>query len=553
MNNSAKSKNSINYSVLFMFISLLLAAEPILLSQVSSQWVSRYNRNNNGNDFPRSMAVDPQGNIYITGISHNPAGVYDATLLKYSPSGSLLWTQHYIGSGGGTDEFNSIDLDNAGNIFVTGSTYSDSVLKYDCITAKYNNNGVLQWAVKYNRNNFDDIGYFVKTDINGNVFVTGRSDSTGNTKGFLTIKYNSSGELQWTVRKFGNGAAYNYPSSLAVDNNSNVYIAGTHFVTNNNYDIIIIKYNTNGNEQWVARYINPGNTFDIASKMVSDNQGNLYITGNIFEGSNKNCIAIKYDTTGTQKWADSYNGTGSNYDAGLSIAVNNSGEVFVTGVTQMSSENFDFLTIKYNSAGTRQWASNYNGISNRYDYGADVITDNLGNVYVTGPEAIDTLGNKDYTTIKYGPAGNTLWVRSYNGETGGSDMSNFIKLDAGNSVIVTGNSPGNGQDIVTIKYSQNVGISQISNEIPRKFSLSQNFPNPFNPSTTINFSITEKTLVRLEVFNILGELAAQPVNSLLNAGFYSAAFDASGMASGVYFYTLTDGSKKLTKKMILIK
>lgn len=539
------------YRVLIVLLVIFFISKESF-SQASLQWVARYNRNGNGNDFPFSMAVDPQGNVYIAGVSNNVTGV-DATLLKYSSAGALLWAQHYIGPGGGTDEFNSVDLDNAGNIYVTGSTFSDSTLKIDCITAKYNNNGVLQWAVKYNRNNFDDIGFFVKTDNNGNVYLAGRSDSTGNLKGFLVIKYNSSGVLLWTARKYGNTSSYNYPTSLAIDNNSNVYVSGTHCTASNNTDIIIIKYNTNGIEQWVARYNNTGNTFDIAGKMVSDSQGNLYITGRIPEGSNINCITIKYDSAGTLKWAGIYDGTGSGYDDGLSIAVNNTGEVFVTGVTQLSSVNYDFLTIKYSSAGVRQWASIYDGISHRNDYGADVTADNFGNVYVTGPEAVDTLGNKDYTTIKYGPAGNTLWVRSYNGETGGSDLSNIIKLDAGNNVIVTGNSPGNGQDIVTLKYSQIVGISQISNELPGKFSLSQNYPNPFNPATTINFSIPEKTFVRLEVYNISGELAAQPVNSLLNAGFYSAALDASGLASGVYFYTLTAGNEKQTKKMILIK
>ena len=83
--------------------------------------------------------------------------------------------------------------------------------------------------------------------------------------------------------------------------------------------------------------------------------------------------------------------------------------------------------------------------------------------------------------------------------------------------------------------------------------MSQNFPNPFNPSTTIQFSIPEQTFVTLEVFNTLGEKVSTLVSEELNAGIYKFEWNAKRLPSGIYFYTLNAGSFTQIKKMILLK
>jgi hypothetical protein len=100
-----------------------------------------------------------------------------------------------------------------------------------------------------------------------------------------------------------------------------------------------------------------------------------------------------------------------------------------------------------------------------------------------------------------------------------------------------------------------VGISPVSGNIPDKFSLSQNFPNPFNPSTKINVSIPagESGNIKLEVYDALGRLISTLINGKMNAGLYELTWNASNIPSGVYFYTLTAGSFKETKSMILLK
>ena len=91
------------------------------------------------------------------------------------------------------------------------------------------------------------------------------------------------------------------------------------------------------------------------------------------------------------------------------------------------------------------------------------------------------------------------------------------------------------------------------NAIPASFELKQNFPNPFNPSTDIEYSVPFKSNVKISVFNLIGQKVADILNEVKEAGSYKAHFNAGNLTSGVYFYKLEAGSFVSTKKMILTK
>ncbi len=98
-----------------------------------------------------------------------------------------------------------------------------------------------------------------------------------------------------------------------------------------------------------------------------------------------------------------------------------------------------------------------------------------------------------------------------------------------------------------------VGITQIGNNLPKKFALSQNFPNPFNPTTKIKFDVPRNGNVLLEVYNNLGQVVKTLHNGYTNAGYYETNFDGSGLTSGIYYYKMTSQDFVQTKKMILVK
>ncbi len=98
-----------------------------------------------------------------------------------------------------------------------------------------------------------------------------------------------------------------------------------------------------------------------------------------------------------------------------------------------------------------------------------------------------------------------------------------------------------------------VGVEPVNNQIPSTYSLSQNYPNPFNPTTNIKFSLPATGNVKLVVFDMLGREVATLVNEVRTAGNYVVDFDASALASGVYFYRLESANFTQTKKMLLVK
>ena len=101
---------------------------------------------------------------------------------------------------------------------------------------------------------------------------------------------------------------------------------------------------------------------------------------------------------------------------------------------------------------------------------------------------------------------------------------------------------------------QPVSVKETGNgHIPDKFNLEQNFPNPFNPSTNINFSLPENTFASLKIFNLQGEEVETLINEELSAGSYNVDWDASGLPSGVYVYALNTESGTLSRKMILLR
>jgi uncharacterized delta-60 repeat protein len=535
-------------------IILLILISVSVNSQVTQEWVQRYNRIGNSDDRANSVAADALGNIYVAGFSQNNIGEYGCCVIKYNPTGVQQWVQHYNAPGSGSDYLYDIALDNMSNIYVTGYTLVQSISRTDCLTLKYNSAGVLKWFARYDGPNLNDEGRSIAVDNSGNVYVTGRSDTiTADQSSFITIKYDSSGVQQWAVRYPGLAGGFNSAVSIAVDNAASVYITGYNAITPNNLDYVTIKYNTSGTQLWAARYNGTGNSFDIPKCMVLDTAGNVYVTGESAGNPSADCLTIKYSTGGAQVWVARYNGTGNNNDGGNSMALDNSGGLIVTGRSIVSGPE-DILIIKYSQDGFQQWVNTYSGPGNGLDAGNYVVTDNSGSSYVTGFSKTVSSEN-DIITLKYSSGGILQWTMSYNGGFNENDYGNSITLDASNNVIVTGHSAASVTtfDIATIKYSQLVGVIPVSSEIPLAFYLNQNYPNPFNPSTNVGFDIPQNSRVKISVYDILGNEIEQLVNEKLVAGSYNIEFNAADLPSGVYFYVLESGINRIARKMIITK
>jgi hypothetical protein len=136
--------------------------------------------------------------------------------------------------------------------------------------------------------------------------------------------------------------------------------------------------------------------------------------------------------------------------------VDSGGNVVVTGQSLGSGGLYEFATIKYSGAGVQLWTRRYHGPSSSDDLPAAIAVDSSGNVFVTGSSP-GTAGNNDYATVAYSGTGVSLWTRRYNGADNGDDNPAGVAVDRAGNVFVTGWSAiDNRDDYVTIKYSSSI-------------------------------------------------------------------------------------------------
>lgn len=540
--------------VLFLLcLSILIFTQDIASSQISQQWAQRYNGSGNGIDEAYSSAIDNDGNVYVTGKSFLSASNYDFATVKYNSNGNQLWVKRYDNVGG-IDEANSITLDNSGNVYVTGKSQGGAS-NSDFVTIKYNSNGDVLWLRSYNGlGNGIDNPVIINVDNNGNVFVTGISWG-GSSYDIATLKYDPNGVNQFVIRYNGTGNGDDFPVSMHTDNNGFVYVTGGSEGTGTGYDVVTIMYLQNGTANWIRRYNGPDNSYDFGRSITTDNIGNIIVTGESnFINSGYDYSTLKYNQSGDLLWFKNYNGTGNGDDLGVSVKTDGQNNIYITGSSIGIGTNEDYVTIKYNSQGIQQWMQRYNGSGNGRDVPKSMVKGNDNSVYITGASL--NSGNFDYATVKYDTSGVEKWVRTYNGNGSGLDAATSIAINNQEFVIVTGLSyggSGTGYDYASVKYSQSTGIQNISNELPGEFMLHQNYPNPFNPVTNIKFDILKAGIVKMSVTDISGKVVSEPLNSNLTPGTYVMDFNASELASGIYFYTLLSNDLRITKKMTVVK
>lgn len=448
------------------FIMLITIAIGTSHSQesVREAWVKHYGPDStNGNT---AIAVDRLGNIYVTGLSKGAGTKWDYATIKYNNRGIEKWVARYNGPANGNDEPSAIAIDGRGNVIVTGQSFGSGT-HYDYCTVKYNSVGVEQWAARYNGPEDDlDFTTALAIDISGNVYVTGASMGMNSIQDYATVKYNPSGVEQWVCRypeDVYNPGGYNIDvaSDIEVDGSGNVYVTG--FSGN---DCATLKYRSDakaigfqGSELtvlfdahlWVERAV-----YAIGTALVVDGTDNIYVTGRTKDrGDPSDIFLIKYNSSGSEQWKKIFNPTRFYDDRARGIAKDRFGNIYVIGMSQGPESAYDYVIIKYNSAGIEQWTARYNSPANLDDIPTSLAVDNIGNVYVTGASTnVDS--SSDIITLKYNRSGVQQWIAHYSRAKKSLNFANALALDSSGNIYVTGWSKGEDGISVytTIKYVQ---------------------------------------------------------------------------------------------------
>lgn len=515
-------------------------------SQPAAEWEKRYSDPNGHNVYFVDMALDKEGDVFVTGYIYVDVNNRDILTLKYDSQGNLKWTKTYDSPVHRYDIPNKIAVDNFGDVIIAGYSLKTSGLD-DYFVIKYSSNGDSLWSSRMSYG-YDTMSRAssVIVDDSDNVYVIGFFDRLL-TGASMLVKYDKNGNKKWIkYYKLGDSTGYGAVDVIYSKNNF-IYTLSVKY----NVGDIVIKYDLNGNQIWQS-----GDTIG-GIKMYLDNQDNVivggYFTNGTYNGADLGMV--KYDSSGNMLWLKTYNSSYGENDIAYNVAIDFNGNSYITGVGgQVGQMGWDYTTIKYNTTGDSVWVKRYNPATASDDWAFSVAADKYGNAYVTGKSNNYNLGY-GYTTIKYSPTGEQLWVKRYDGgfSYGNSEAKKII-VDTNLNIYVSGNSDISGiTEIATIKYSQLTGIQTISNNVPDKFLLYQNYPNPFNPSTVVRFSLPVASQVSLKVYDVMGREVQTLVNERVQAGSYEVKFDGSNLNSGVYFYRIITDEFNDTRRMLLLK
>ncbi len=443
--------------LLLGLVCLLLGGTAVHSQTAVETWTQRYHGPANRSDLVQALVVDSMGNVIVTGFSAASA-VYpnnrDYATIKYSGTGVPLWTNRYDGPISDDDRPTAIAVDSNGNVFVTGESLGVGNRRRESATIKYSANGVPLWTNRYHGPaNGSDYATALAVYTNGDVIVTGISPGTATAYDYATIRYSSMGIPLWTNRYNGPANSNDTPAAVALDRDGNAFVAGSSS-DGTNGDYLTIKYSPAGVPLWINRFNGPGNKGDFVRDVAVDASGNLLVTGEASDGTNSNYATIKYSPDGIPLWTNYYNGPAGDHDAALAIAVDSLGNVLVTGTSSRDGVNYDsdYATIKYSGDGVPLWTNRYDAATGEGAY--DIAVDARDNVVITGSSGpLDY--PSDYATIKYSAAGVPLWVMRYSARENKSASSVAVAVDPSGAVFVTGNlSDGVNSDFVTIKYAE---------------------------------------------------------------------------------------------------
>lgn len=510
-----------------------------------------------------ATSIDRFGNMYGVGGIFSPTLAFNTAtltnggmfLVKYDPNGNELWVKKE--GSGGSDFAWSVTNDTIGNVIISGYFFNPTMVvgsttltntnnpSGDIFLIKYNSNGNVIWA-KSAGGNGNDNAVSVKTDLSGNIFMTGYFDSPTITFGTYTLTNNTTGGRT---------------------------------------NIFIVKYDTNGNVLWAKR---AGGTDDDKSNSVStDVNGNAFITGGFSSPSiafgattftTPSFFLAKYDANGNVLWAKSSSYNFLTGAIGSSVSTDVAGNAFVLGyyafdtlvigTNTLVNANYgssDIFFAKYDPIGNVIWAKRFGGMG--IDEGRSVATYSNG-LFITAEfvAAPITIGSYTFTPLNGGSDNMFIASCDFNGNvvcasalgSGGDDNiglgvdpygNAYITGDFIPNVFVVGSTTLTNTSVTTdeyiffAKYScSGVGLQEMSNNSFFKIS-----PNPNNGSFKLQID-NEFQNGELILMNSLGQKVHE--QKIIQG---ENNIKTNGLAKGLYHYMLLENKQQINNGKIVIE
>lgn len=454
--------------------------------------------------------------------------------IHFSQVPDTLWTKHYHGlcyDGFCHTDFGDLLITNSGDFIIAGTITAPN-LQRSITLLKTNSSGEMLWGKNYITTWNDQASGLVRTDDGGFAITGTRYDNS-----LLLWKINQDGDTIWTKSHMVNGNR-----TVGIDiiqHTDGGYLVAGYMAYVNQF-FLITKFSNTGNLKWSKFY---GEYYGMAKTITKTSDNNYVAVGHMGAGPN-NLFIVKIDSAGKALWQKGYRNHNIYQSAwGNCVQETSDGGLIITG--------YGDSNIPYSSTWLLKTDVNGDTLWTKYLLGSEGRTVNQTN---DGGFIVSSNLNGHGIVIKTDSIGNVMWTKTVGGNY--SDYFGFAQQCSDLGYIICGESQLTNEvdpDIWLIKLSPK--ISEVASDIQfsNSYLLFNNYPNPFNPTTLINYSIPERAYVTLKVFDVLGNEVKTLMSEKKEMGTHSVKFDARNLCTGIYFYQLRTGDYIETKKMILIK
>ncbi len=577
-------------------ISLLLG----LATSASSQTIT-FTKTLGGAQYDEGASIEqtPDGGYIICGTV-TPCGTCATRLYlgKLSKEGNVVWEQTYQGTvfarGGYAHQASN------GGYIVVGNTYPETTSGNERILVFLTDSlGNIVWSKQF----YGDYGYFVQsTSDNGFAVLGSVYGGPGINDQTLLYKLTMAGNEAWS-RSY-HLAIGSQGTSLRETGDHGFIVTGfTQFSTPSRSLVMLIKTNSAGDTLWTRFYgRDSANQQAYGYDVLPQTDGGFIVSGTILnpDGSGIGKYLIRADSSGNSVWTRTFGNEPVSHALRVQETIDG-GYILGGSIVSQIDVISKMSLVKTNAAGDTLWTKTFGGAQN--DYGVGVVqTKDSGYALIGTTESFGAGSGDIYVvkTNKDGGLGNPLPIQlsAFSGAStgGGSVKLSWSTVSETNSygffverrkageqgfTALSGSFiHGHGTTAIpqnysfvdrsvtkgiwyyrlrqvdldgSIHFNEGVEVTVQQADLPVSFSLDQNFPNPFNPSTTIRYALPAKSYVTLSVFNTLGQQMATLVNDTQEAGYHEVRFDGGNLASGVYLYRLKAGDFLQTRKMLLLE
>lgn len=525
---------------------VLLFVSVSLQAQVDSAWLRKW-----GNDYwneNHSVATDFNGNIFSLGWSYYSSSNYDYATSKFDEDGNVIWSREFsYGPGDYIDAPLFSHCDEYGNLITVGQAACSG---FGCPIQliKYGAEGDTIWM---NTDFYysDVLILSVAVDDDGNIILAGRrgSPSSG-----VIAKFNADGQFLWGKETFSPTGGYCRFNDVTTDANGNIYAGGAVDTLSQNFDAAVIKYSPGGDLLWKKTWNGINSYLDEVSDVALDRSGNVYAAGTTCISNEyvADILIMKYDNEGNLLWLHSYDGPGGKYDYTMDLVTDGDDAVYLTGVMGLANYNdYDYTTMKHSSHGDLLWTKNF-GFAG-LDEPQKMIIDEEANLFITGYAAMSP-GGFNGVTLKYDSTGTEKWVAYYDGVASSEDELYDITMDYNKDIIVAGRTYDNlaGFNFLLIKYSNSISGVPVVPSGDQNLHLSVT-PNPFNQVTLISFYLPYNSDVTLTITDVNGVEVMKLQSGMLTQGNHAQPFNPGALPTGVYICKLATDYGIVTSKIII--